>query len=997
MNEAGFATGLIFYVFYSNTVVFLLAVTHVIIYISGADGRFSATLLENHHMLISFMDLSLTGKSSSASNLIYIDAVPVEDAEASAAPVASGGAGAGEYGLEGPFPFPEHPEHVHGENESGSTPPVASGDQNIDALLVQSWDTTELTYSFPTSASNYLSPTGGYGPGEEPDTFEALNAGQIAASREIFEMYEAISTLSFTEITETDTVHADYRLAESDSPSTAWGYYPWSDEYAGDSWFNKTSYNTPDLGSFAYHTFIHELGHNSGLKHGHQTGGFGAMTADRDSMEFSIMTYRSYVGHDLGSYNYYTNESGHFAQTLMMYDIAALQHHYGANFDSNSGDTVYTFSTTTGEMLVDGVGVGAPVQNVIFRTIWDGDGVDTYDFSNYATNLSIDLAPGGWSDLDTDGNAQRAHTNMYGDQSMDTHARAHVFNALQYEGDSRSLIENAEGGSGDDVISGNSADNTLYGNGGSDTLYGLEGDDVLFGGTGNDSLFGGADNDTLYGGTGADELNGGDGVDTVSYANAEGAVDLNLATGGTAGDAAGDTYAGIENIVGSQFADFIIGDDNNNVIFAGGNAAPPPLGQGSDIDVMAGPSSFDNIYGMGGDDTLYGATSNDFLYGGTGADRLYGLGGMDTLNGDAGDDMLFGGGDGDILRGGNGADILDGGEGTDTADYAGSGSAVTVNLNAGTGIGGHAEGDSLVSVENITGSAFGDSLFGDDNANRIEGGSGNDVIRGGVGADTLYGNLGSDNIKGGGGGDRLQGGDGNDRMFGEGGSDFIYGGAGDDKLYGNGNDDLIRGGSGADFIIGGFDNDTLYGEAGDDTINGGPGDDQLFGGAGSDMLLGADGSDSLFGGTADDTLRGFSGADRLYGEAGADKLQGGDGDDLIAGGGGRDILFGDAGADIFLYQSASDSGATGATRDIIRDFEGGIDTIDLSGVDADTVAADNQTFTFITGGFSGTAGELRVIDQGGRALVQGDTDGDGNADFAILVFGDAPVEADFVL
>ena len=77
----------------------------------------------------------------------------------------------------------------------------------------------------------------------------------------------------------------------------------------------------------------------------------------------------------------------------MMFDIAALQEMYGANYTTNGGDTVYKWSATTGEMSINGVGQGAPAGNKIFMTIWDGGGNDTYDFSNYATNLTVNLSP----------------------------------------------------------------------------------------------------------------------------------------------------------------------------------------------------------------------------------------------------------------------------------------------------------------------------------------------------------------------------------------------------------------------------------------------------------------------------------------------------------------------------------------------------------------------------------------------------------------------------
>ena len=138
---------------------------------------------------------------------------------------------------------------------------------------------------------------------------------------------------------------------------------------------------------------MHETGHALGLKHPHEVrGSFGAMPLDHDSLEYTVMSYRSYVGGlDHGGY---TNGSTSYPQTLMMYDIAALQTMYGANYTTNTGNTVYNWSATTGEMSINGVGQGAPAGNKIFMTIWDGGGNDTYDFSNYTTNLTVNLQPG---------------------------------------------------------------------------------------------------------------------------------------------------------------------------------------------------------------------------------------------------------------------------------------------------------------------------------------------------------------------------------------------------------------------------------------------------------------------------------------------------------------------------------------------------------------------------------------------------------------------------
>ncbi|MEH2183372.1 M10 family metallopeptidase [Nostoc sp.] len=369
-----------------------------------------------------------------------------------------------------------------------TTTVTATGDNNIDGLLIGvKWASPSVSFSFTDSIDDYES--------DYRDraihavSFQTLNATQRAVALRWIGRegeYYNISNLSPLELTGASDRDATIRIAMSDvlgiiSTDTAYADLPANTVQAGDAWFNTTLYNNPVVGNYAYYIFGHEFGHALGLKHGNQTGGVSnvAMNSARDSMEFSIMTYRSYVGAPDTSVS---NETWGYAQSLMMYDIAAIQQMYGAWFGYNSKNTTYTFSTTTGEMFVDSIGQGTPGDNRIFRTIWDGDGIDTYDFSNYTTNLAINLTAGGWSDLDVGGNFQRAYLG-------DGHyARAQVFNALQYNGDVRSLIENANGGSGNDTLSGNSANNVLTGNGGMDTLVG---------GFGNDSLTGGAGADTF--------------------------------------------------------------------------------------------------------------------------------------------------------------------------------------------------------------------------------------------------------------------------------------------------------------------------------------------------------------------------------------------------------------------------------------------------------------------------------------------------------------------
>ncbi|EAQ04757.1 Hemolysin-type calcium-binding protein [Pseudooceanicola batsensis HTCC2597] len=318
-------------------------------------------------------------------------------------------------------------------------------------------------------------------------------------------------------------------------------------------------------------------------------------------------------------------------------------------------------------------------------------------------------------------------------------------------GDVLRNIENAIGSRFADVFIGTSGANALSGIGGNDLFYGLGGDDTLNGGSGDDAL---------DGGDGADVLIGSVGTDAVRYVSSA-AVQVNLAANtGAGGQAQGDTFYGIENLVGSQFGDTLVGSAEANVI------------QGLDgDDLMRGWHGADTLIGHAGIDTasyqdsavgvnigifragsggtaegdrlifvegIIGSGHDDELVGGGFAPILEGAGGNDTLIDFGGNATIRGGFGDDTINAGGGADSIDGGAGTDTLRYANT-SSVTIDLGAGTGSGFAAEGDTIVNVENVVGSNAADTLTGDGADNRLEGLYGEDTIKGGVGNDVLVG------------------------------------------------------------------------------------------------------------------------------------------------------------------------------------------------------------------------------------------------------------------
>lgn len=366
-----------------------------------------------------------------------------------------------------------------------------SGDARVDGLLSgYVWDTRSLTFSDPDRALDY-----GAGYPSSLAGFSRVTAATLGAARAILDAdtdadagraaqagfsVEGLTGLSIRSLAGGSGA-GDIRLGNASSVPTALAYMPGAGA-GGDVWFGASG-RAPSTGNYDHVTVLHELGHSLGLKHAHEArGSFGAVPLALDSLEYTVMTYRAWAGGPATGYHIGTWDA---PQTYMMLDIAALQQMYGADYTVNAGNTVYRWTPDSGRTLVNG-GIGLdPGGDRIFATIWDGGGRDTYDLSAYDTGVRVNLTPGAASVFSDD---QLAHL---GGGPNSGHARGNVFNALQHDGNARSLIENATGGAGDDALTGNGVGNTLTGNAGADRLLGGLGSDRLIGGAGADSLSGG--------------------------------------------------------------------------------------------------------------------------------------------------------------------------------------------------------------------------------------------------------------------------------------------------------------------------------------------------------------------------------------------------------------------------------------------------------------------------------------------------------------------------
>lgn len=390
--------------------------------------------------------------------------------------------------------------------------------------------------------------------------------------------------------------------------------------------------------------------------------------------------------------------------------------------------------------------------------------------------------------------------------------------------------------------------------------------------------------------------------------------------------------------------------------------------------------------------TIVGTAGDDFLVGTTGDDVICGRDGNDSLFGVAGEDVLLGEGDDDLLDGGDSADAMDGGNGTNALAYNNSPVGVEVYLPDGSGFLGEAEGDTFTGIQDVVGSAFDDTLIGDDGGNELSGGDGSDILGGAAGDDVLHGGAtGDDFLSGGAGADELIGGyagaaDVDTATYAESPAGVVVNLATGTASGGNATGDTF---TEIDAVGGSPYADDLTGDGGDNALTGGAGNDVLTGGLGADILIGDQGVDimsyaasaaavtvdlaaqTVSGGAATgDVISAIEGA---VGSAFADTLTGDAAGNVFMGMGGADVLAGAAGVDSVYYlyspagvivdlaaQTVSGGHATG---DVISGFEHA-----LGSNFADVLSGSNGPNTL-----QGLAGDDTLAGLGGNDVLLGGT------------------------
>ena len=525
-----------------------------------------------------------------------------------------------------------------------------------------------------------------------------------------------------------------------------------------------------------------------------------------------------------------------------------------------------------------------------------------------------------------------------------------TISGIRSAGDGAMTIVTYEGtciifsGAGADTITISDGSDFIFAGEGANTISGLGGDKIIIVGAGADTITVTSGNNTIHAGDGANTITtgsgenvifGGAGVDTIKTNGGNSYIDSgNGANTITTGN-------GNDTIISGIDADTIATLGGNDTIIVRGGTDTIDAGAGTDTLVVDYSAATTNVANSVSEGTLAAGYAGNFSISGTTAATYASVENFSVTTGSGNDSIKTGDGN-DMLMGGVGADTLDGWLGDDTVGYSSSSTGVVVNLATGINTGGDATGDTLIGIENLTGSSHDDSLSGDAGDNTISGEAGSDTLNGGAGADILNGGLGDDSYV-------------------TDGSDIIA------ESFGAGTDLVL---SSATATLGSnLENLTLTGSS---AING-------------------------TGNALNNTVTGNSAANRLTGGAGADTL---------IGGAGKDLLSGQAGHDTFIFNNVVESAITATTTDVITDFVRGQDKINLTAIDAFSFSLTNDAFIWKgTAAFSSKAqGEVRYqkFDNKGTTndytMVWIDNDADTGVEMAIRLTGlHNLTSADFIL
>lgn len=385
--------------------------------------------------------------------------------------------------------------------------------------------------------------------------------------------------------------------------------------------------------------------------------------------------------------------------------------------------------------------------------------------------------------------------------------------------------QNATGNANANILIGNASNNVLVGGDGNDTLKGEGGVDTLNGGNGNDVYVVDTTTDIITDSAGTDRIESSVNFSLATYAAIEnltltgtaaingtgnnlantivGNAAANIIDGGAGADqmiggAGNDTYVmrdsadviteastgGTDSVI--SYLNYTLGATLENLTLAGtaltgtGNAVNNTLLGNASNNILNGLAGNDTLNGGAGIDTLNGGDGNDLYIVDTNTDVITDTSGVDTVQSTVSFSLetrttienlsLIGTGAlsatgntlNNLISANVGNSTINGGSGNDTVSYASATAGVTVAVNgagqatSGSGI------DTLINIENLSGSKFGDSLTGDGNANILRGGDGNDILVGGAGSDQLFGDAGNDRLTDSIGDDTLSGGAGND-------------------------------------------------------------------------------------------------------------------------------------------------------------------------------------------------------------------------------------------